>query len=81
VFFSALGHREDVWEHPLFQSMFLGALDWVTGRKGADTRPNLAQVTPLAVELPPRPAPPPAPPAPGLPAPGAAPAAGAPATK
>jgi hypothetical protein len=77
VFFSALGHREDVWEHPLFQSMFLGALDWVIGRKAADTRPNLAQVTPLAAELPPRPAPP----APGLPAPGAAPAAGAPATK
>ncbi len=32
VFYTALGHREAVWETPLFQQHVLGGLRWVVGR-------------------------------------------------
>jgi len=53
VFYSALGHREDVWTNPVFQQMLAGALAWVTGRVEADVTPNIREVTPRAWELPP----------------------------
>lgn len=48
VFFSSLGHREDVWKMPAFESLLVGALDWTTGRVDADVTPNLKQVAPDA---------------------------------
>jgi type 1 glutamine amidotransferase len=56
VFFTSMGHREDVWENPLFQDLLLGALSWVVGNVDADVTPNLEKVAPKAHELP---APPP----------------------
>jgi type 1 glutamine amidotransferase len=53
VFYTALGHRDDVWANPMFQSMLVGGLKWTTGEAKADTRPNLTAVTPLYAELPP----------------------------
>lgn len=53
VFYSALGHREDVWTNPVFQQMLLGAIEWVVRRVDADVTPNIRQVTPRAWELPP----------------------------
>jgi type 1 glutamine amidotransferase len=48
VFFSSLGHREDVWQRPDFQGLVVGALSWITGRAQADVTPNVKEVTPEA---------------------------------
>jgi type 1 glutamine amidotransferase len=53
VFYTALGHREDVWANPMYQSMLVGGIKWALGDAKADIRPNLAAVTPLYAELPP----------------------------
>lgn len=52
VFYSSLGHREDVWTNPVFHSVLAGALDWTVGRVDADVTPNLATATPGANQLP-----------------------------
>jgi Uncharacterized protein conserved in bacteria len=31
VFYTALGHREEVWQDPRFQQHLLGALRWALG--------------------------------------------------
>ncbi len=46
VFYTSMGHREDVWENPRFQGLLLGALGWATGKVEADVTPNIAKVTP-----------------------------------
>ncbi len=38
VFYTALGHREDVWESPWFQQHLAGALGWALGRQPAPRR-------------------------------------------
>ncbi len=53
VFYTSMGHREEVWLNPLFQRILFGGLDWALGRVAADTTPNLATVAPGAGELPP----------------------------
>lgn len=53
VWFTGMGHREDVWESPAFQSMLLGGLEWAGRRVDADVTPNLAGVTPQGATLPP----------------------------
>lgn len=52
VFYTALGHREDVWTLPAFQKMLLGGLKFVLGLAPGDTRPNLKMVAPRTHELP-----------------------------
>jgi type 1 glutamine amidotransferase len=52
VYYTSMGHREDVWANPLFQNMLLGAVSWVTGQVDADVTPNLQSATPQAVTLP-----------------------------
>ncbi|MCC6512123.1 MAG: ThuA domain-containing protein [Pirellulaceae bacterium] len=52
VFYSSMGHREDVWTNPIFQALFVGALRWSTGQVEADLSANLKQVTPQANVLP-----------------------------
>lgn len=46
VFYTSMGHREDVWENPKFQGLLIGALMWATGQVDVDVTPNVAQVTP-----------------------------------
>lgn len=46
VFYTSLGHREDVWTNPLFESILVGALQWTTGLVKLDTPVNVEQVTP-----------------------------------
>lgn len=53
VFYTALGHREDVWLSEAFERILLAGLDWVLRRADADVTPNLAKVAPGARELPP----------------------------
>lgn len=52
VYYTSLGHREDVWNSVTFQSMLVGALNWTLGKVDADVTPNIAKVTPKANELP-----------------------------
>ncbi len=48
VFYTSMGHREDVWENPKYQGLLLGALGWVTGKGDIDITPNIKKVTPEA---------------------------------
>ena len=50
VFYTNMGHREDVWTNPVFQSVLVGGLNWAVGNVDADVTPNLEQVTPKASE-------------------------------
>ena len=59
VFFTSMGHRDDIWIHPVFQSILMGGLNWALRRVDADVTPNIAQVTPQANVLPKYVAPPP----------------------
>ena len=52
VFYTSMGHRDDVWQSAEFKSILLGGIDWTTGRVDADVTPNLDHVTPKANELP-----------------------------
>jgi type 1 glutamine amidotransferase len=51
VFYTSLGHREDIWNSAAFQSLLTGGLDWALGRVEADVTPNIDKVTPQANTL------------------------------
>jgi hypothetical protein len=57
VFYTSMGHREDVWTNPIFQSILLGGVSWAMGNVEADVTPNLELVTPEHSKLPPKPEP------------------------
>jgi type 1 glutamine amidotransferase len=52
VFYTSMGHRDDVWKNATFQQLLLGGLSWSLGRVKADLKANLAEATPKAGELP-----------------------------
>jgi uncharacterized protein len=52
VFYTNMGHREDVWTNPVFQDVLMGGLNWALRRVDADVTPNLAKVAPQANVLP-----------------------------
>jgi type 1 glutamine amidotransferase len=52
VFYTSMGHREDVWESARFKDLITGALAWAFGNVPADVAPNLAMAAPQAMELP-----------------------------
>jgi type 1 glutamine amidotransferase len=52
VFYTSMGHREDVWTHPSFRSVLAGGIAWALGQVDADVTPNLAQSTPGYAVLP-----------------------------
>jgi uncharacterized protein len=60
VWFTALGHREDVWTNPAFQQILTGGIKWALGEVKADVPPNLKQAAPEALTNPPFPPPKPA---------------------
>jgi hypothetical protein len=51
VFYTALGHREDVWTNPFFQAIAQAGLEWVMGGFDYDITPNISTVTPQANQL------------------------------
>jgi len=51
VFYTSLGHREDVWSSKIFEQLLLGGLSWAMGGLQADITPNLDQVAPQANEF------------------------------
>ncbi|HEY0073318.1 MAG TPA: ThuA domain-containing protein [Abditibacteriaceae bacterium] len=57
VWYTALGHREDVWTNPLFQDILVGGIKWATGDVKADVTPNLKTAAPQAMTNPPYPEP------------------------
>ena len=46
VFYTSMGHREDVWENVKYQQLLVNALKWATGQVEGDASPNVAKVTP-----------------------------------
>lgn len=46
VFYNALGHREDVWENPVFQQHVIDAAMWTLGEGPAGAEPNFTEVVP-----------------------------------
>lgn len=55
VFYTTMGHRDDVWNNPVFQQVILGGMNWALGRVNADITPNLTTAAPDANVLPPAP--------------------------
>ncbi len=55
VFYTALGHREDVWTHAAFQKMLVGGIKFVLGAAPGSIKPNVTQVAPLYRKLPDKP--------------------------
>ena len=52
VFFTSMGHRDDVWASDVFQNLVAGGLAWVLGNVDADVTPNIDKVAPKANDLP-----------------------------
>jgi type 1 glutamine amidotransferase len=52
VFYTSMGHREDIWESDVFHQVLLAGLSWALGNVKADLKPNLQQTAPHASELP-----------------------------
>jgi len=48
VFYTSMGHREDVWESDIFHQVLLGGFQWTAGNVEAEVKPNLVQVAPGA---------------------------------
>lgn len=48
VFYTSMGHREDVWTNPIFQDVLIGGISWALGDVKADVTPNIEQVAPGA---------------------------------
>jgi type 1 glutamine amidotransferase len=46
VFYTSLGHREEVWLHARFQQIAFAGLAWSLGNVEADVTPNFDQATP-----------------------------------
>ncbi len=57
VFYTSMGHREDVWTNPIFQGVLLGGIAWSLRNVDADVTPNLEKATPGHAVLPPMPPP------------------------
>jgi hypothetical protein len=55
VFYTSMGHREDVWTNPIFQAVLLGGIAWAVGNIKAETPPNIKIATPKADTIPPKP--------------------------
>jgi type 1 glutamine amidotransferase len=53
VFYTNMGHREDVWTNPVFKNLLFGGIHWATGNARARVRSNLKQAAPQASQNPP----------------------------
>jgi uncharacterized protein len=55
VWFTAMGHREDVWTHPIFQQILVGGIKWALGEVKVEVPPNIRETAPGAYTNPPYP--------------------------
>ncbi|MEN6450264.1 MAG: ThuA domain-containing protein [Thermoguttaceae bacterium] len=51
VFYTSMGHRDDVWTSPKFQQVLLGGINWALKNVDAPVPSNIGQVTPGANRL------------------------------
>jgi len=51
VFYTSLGHFNEIWANPFFQAIAMGGLAWAFGNAEADVKPNLDKVSPQASQL------------------------------
>lgn len=51
VFYTSMGHREDVWANPTFQQILLGGLRWACKEVEAAIPPNLDKAAPEAEKV------------------------------
>jgi len=52
VFYTSMGHREDVWDNPLFQKILMGGIAWSVSDAQAEVSANIKEVTPGAFTMP-----------------------------
>ena len=50
VFYTSLGHREDVWENPRYQKHVLGGIRWALGLESGDAAPQAKSPTSIALK-------------------------------
>jgi type 1 glutamine amidotransferase len=48
VFYTNMGHRQDIWQNPVFQSVLVGGINWAVRNVDANVTPNINEVTPKA---------------------------------
>lgn len=53
VWYTAMGHREDVWTNPIFQQILIGGTKWALGEIKAEVPANLKETAPGAYTNPP----------------------------
>ncbi len=53
VFYTSMGHREDVWTNPVFQNLLVGGIKWALKEAEADVTPNVEKVSPGYRVIPP----------------------------
>jgi type 1 glutamine amidotransferase len=41
VFYTSMGHREDVWTNPIFTDLLMGGISWATGKAAAEIPVNM----------------------------------------
>ena len=51
VFYTSMGHAEDIWTNPFFQGIVWGGLTWAMSMVDTTLEPNLDRVTPQANQL------------------------------
>src|SRR5262245_54539595 len=51
VFYTSMGHREDVWTNKIFQLVLLGGLSYIFGNVNPDITPNMETATPHGRKL------------------------------
>ena len=64
VWYTAMGHREDVWTNPIFQNILVGGIKWALDEANAAVPANLKNAAPGAMTNPRYPTPKPAQPGP-----------------
>ena len=52
VFYTSMGHREDIWTNLVFKQLLIGAVHWATGNLRVRIRPNIRQAAPGASQNP-----------------------------
>ena len=60
VFYTSMGHREDVWTNPVFQDILFGGIAWAVKNVDSEVPANIHEVAPHCMEIPPVNAPKPA---------------------
>jgi len=58
VFYTSMGHREDVWTSERYHNILFGGIAWAVRNVDADVTPNIEKVTPGYAQLPPQTPPP-----------------------